>query len=210
MSFKFLVGQAVEYTPIGEKKPGLFKVVRQMPMEDQAIDVYYRIKSETENYERNVAECHLSPMRAPTARLPAFPLAITTVPTATEKFHRELIVSIAAFCAAPRLVWDRCGAKYSSPLPGRDLIGRGQSPVPGFGERCWSLSGLPSHSLEFAGGVFLTVMLGHAFAYWALISTHFSIPGSVSGLMASTGHSGSHTPQSIHSSGWMTSMFSPS
>jgi hypothetical protein len=60
MSFKFLVGQAVEYTPIGEKKPGLFKIVRQMPKEDQAIDVYYRIKSETENYERNVAEGQLS------------------------------------------------------------------------------------------------------------------------------------------------------
>ena len=38
MSFKFLVGQAVEYTPIGEKKAGLFKIVRQMPKEDQAID----------------------------------------------------------------------------------------------------------------------------------------------------------------------------
>ncbi|MGB8738751.1 MAG: hypothetical protein WCD52_00410 [Xanthobacteraceae bacterium] len=61
MSFKFLVGQAVEYTPIGEKKPGRFKVVRQMPKEDQAIDVYYRIKSETENHERNVAEGQLSP-----------------------------------------------------------------------------------------------------------------------------------------------------
>jgi hypothetical protein len=60
MSFKFLVGQAVEYTPIGEKKPGLFKIVRQMPKEDQAIDVYYRIKSETENHERNVAEGQLS------------------------------------------------------------------------------------------------------------------------------------------------------
>jgi hypothetical protein len=60
MSFKFLVGQAVEYTPIGEKKPGRFKVVRQMPKEDQAIDVYYRIKSETENHERNVAEGQLS------------------------------------------------------------------------------------------------------------------------------------------------------
>ena len=32
----------------------------------------------------------------------------------------------------------------------------------------------------------------------------------VSGLIASTGHSGTHTPQSMHSSGWMTSMFSPS
>ena len=61
MSFKFLVGQAVEYTPIGDKNPGIFKIVRRMPKEDQAIDLYYRIKSETENHERNVAECHLSP-----------------------------------------------------------------------------------------------------------------------------------------------------
>jgi hypothetical protein len=61
MSFKFLVGQAVEYTPIGEKKPGLFKIVRQMPKEDQASDLYYRIKSEAEGHERNVAECYLSP-----------------------------------------------------------------------------------------------------------------------------------------------------
>ena len=60
MSFKFLVGQAVEYTPIGEKKPGLFKIVRRMPLEDHSIDVYYRIKSETENYERNVAEGYLN------------------------------------------------------------------------------------------------------------------------------------------------------
>jgi hypothetical protein len=64
MSFKFLVGQAVEYTPIGEKKPGLFKIMRQMPLEDRSIDVYYRIKSETENYERNVAEGDLNPGRA--------------------------------------------------------------------------------------------------------------------------------------------------
>jgi hypothetical protein len=60
MSFKFLVGQAVEYTPIGEKKAGLYKITRQMPMEGQAIDLYYRIKSETEAYERNVLECQLS------------------------------------------------------------------------------------------------------------------------------------------------------
>jgi hypothetical protein len=33
MSFKFLVGQAVEYSPIGEKKAGLYKIVRQMPNE---------------------------------------------------------------------------------------------------------------------------------------------------------------------------------
>jgi hypothetical protein len=32
----------------------------------------------------------------------------------------------------------------------------------------------------------------------------------VSGLIASTGHSGSHTPQSVHSSVLITTMFSPS
>ena len=46
--------------------------------------------------------------------------------------------------------------------------------------------------------------------YCRLSSIHFSKLGSVSGLMASAGHSGSQTPQSMHSSGWMTSMFSPS
>jgi hypothetical protein len=60
MSFKFLVGQAVEYTPMGEKKAGLYKVVRQMPTEEQAVDLRYRIKSEAEAYERNVLECQLS------------------------------------------------------------------------------------------------------------------------------------------------------
>ena len=61
MPFKFSVGQAVEYTPIGEKKAGLYKVTRQMPKEEQAVDLKYRIKSEAEVYERNVLECHLSP-----------------------------------------------------------------------------------------------------------------------------------------------------
>src|SRR5947207_9525262 len=61
MPFKFCVGQAVEYTPIGEKKAGLYKVTRQMPKEEQAVDLRYRIKSDTEAYERNVLECHLSP-----------------------------------------------------------------------------------------------------------------------------------------------------
>jgi hypothetical protein len=46
MSFKFLVGQAVEYTPIGAKKAGLYKIMRQMPKEEQAVDLKYRIKSE--------------------------------------------------------------------------------------------------------------------------------------------------------------------
>ncbi len=61
MSFKFYVGQAVEYTPVGEKKPGIYKIVRQMPEEQQAFDLKYRIKSEAESYERNVLECQLSP-----------------------------------------------------------------------------------------------------------------------------------------------------
>ena len=60
MPFKFFVGQAVEYTPIGGKKPGLYKITRQMPKEEQAADLKYRIKSEAEAYERNVLECHLS------------------------------------------------------------------------------------------------------------------------------------------------------
>jgi hypothetical protein len=60
MSFKFLLGQAVEYTPIGEKTAGLYKITRQMPVEDRAFDLRYCIKSETEAYERNVLECQLS------------------------------------------------------------------------------------------------------------------------------------------------------
>ena len=60
MSFKFLVEQAVEYTPIGDKKAGLYKVTRQMPKEEQAFDLRYRIKSDAEAYERNVLECQLS------------------------------------------------------------------------------------------------------------------------------------------------------
>ena len=60
MSFKFSVGQAVEYTPIGEKKAGLYKITRQMPEEEQAVDLKYRIKSDAEVYERNVLECQLN------------------------------------------------------------------------------------------------------------------------------------------------------
>jgi hypothetical protein len=56
MSFKFFVGQAVESTPIGEKTAGLYKILRQMPNEDQATDFRYLIKSEAEAYERIVSE----------------------------------------------------------------------------------------------------------------------------------------------------------
>ena len=59
MSFKFAVGQAVEYKPPGGKV-GLFKVVRRMPEEFRAIDRVYRVKSDSEGFERNVLECDLS------------------------------------------------------------------------------------------------------------------------------------------------------
>ena len=59
MSFKFFVGQEVEYTPIGEKTAGLYKIMRQMPQEEHAFDLKYLIKSEAEAYERNVLECQL-------------------------------------------------------------------------------------------------------------------------------------------------------
>ena len=60
MPFKFSVGQAVEYKPIGEKTAGLYRIIRQMPKEEQAADLRYRIKSDAEIYERNVLECQLS------------------------------------------------------------------------------------------------------------------------------------------------------
>ena len=59
MSFRFFVGQAIEYAPIGEKTTGLYKIMRQMP-EEEATELKYRIKSETEAHERNVPESQLS------------------------------------------------------------------------------------------------------------------------------------------------------
>ena len=63
-----------------------------------------------------------------------------------------------------------------------------QSPAPGIGEKYWNLSGFPSHSLESGGGAFLIVIFGQI-AYSAFSDNHFSSPGSVAGLIASTGHS---------------------
>ena len=68
-----------------------------------------------------------------------------------------------------------------------------QSPAPEFGEKYCSLSGFPSHSLESAGGAFLTLIFGQIFAYFAFSDNHSSSPGSVSGFMASTGHSHANT-----------------
>lgn len=74
MSFKFSVGQAVEYKPAGAKI-GLFRVTRQMPEEFQAIDRKYRIKSDHEDFERNVLECDLAAAAyAESAYAPARPL----------------------------------------------------------------------------------------------------------------------------------------
>lgn len=64
MAHKFSVGQPVEYRPIGGQV-GYFTVVRQMPVEFQAIDLRYRIKSVQEGFERNVLECDLSPSVVP-------------------------------------------------------------------------------------------------------------------------------------------------
>jgi hypothetical protein len=64
MGFKYAVGQAVEYQPIGANI-ALFVVVERMPEEFQAIDRRYRIKSAQEGFERNVMECDLSPSNIP-------------------------------------------------------------------------------------------------------------------------------------------------
>jgi len=53
MTFKFNVGQTVEYKPPGGVV-GCYRVVRQMPEEFRAFDRKYRIKSEREGFERNV------------------------------------------------------------------------------------------------------------------------------------------------------------
>src|SRR3984957_6717172 len=87
----------------------------------------------------------------------------------------------------------------------------GQSPVPAAGEKYFSnLPSLPSNSLASGGESFFWVIFGQDLAYSVFTSSHFSSPGSVSGLIASAGHSGPPPPQSMPWSGWMTSMFSPS
>src|ERR1700756_3970935 len=90
--------------------------------------------------------------------------------------------------------------------------GRDQEPRPGLAEKYFSY--LPvsrSYASRSAGGSPFTVMLGQIFAYSVLMRSHLpSDSSSVSGLMASTGHSGSQTPQSMHSSGLIARKFSPS
>src|ERR1035437_4914512 len=77
----------------------------------------------------------------------------------------------------------------------------GASSSCGAGLKWLSLPGAPSHSFASAGGMSFTVMFGHLAEYSRLSFAHSSSAGAVSGLIASAGHSGSHTPQSMHSSG---------
>src|SRR5690606_6417096 len=110
-------------------------------------------------------------------------------------------------CGYQQPVYSLCHASRAA-CP---LAGGAQSPPPGASEKYLaSLPSSPSFSLASGSGSRRSVRLGHIEAYLVLSASHSSSPDSVSGLMASAGHSGSHTPQSIHSSGWITSMFSPS
>src|SRR5689334_23462948 len=73
-------------------------------------------------------------------------------------------------------------------------------------------SATPSHCLASAGAAFFSVITGHFLARSALIFLNSSWPAGTSSSekMASTGHSGSHSVQSMHSSGSMTRKFGPS
>jgi hypothetical protein len=59
MPFKYPVGQLVEYTPPSEM-PGLYRIARQMPVEDAHVDLAYLIKPERKGFDRVVLECNLS------------------------------------------------------------------------------------------------------------------------------------------------------
>jgi hypothetical protein len=83
-----------------------------------------------------------------------------------------------------KLLWSKAMVVSVAEKSGRDP----GSKAPGFGEKYRSLSGFPSHSLQSGGGASLTVIFGQALAYSG--DSHFSTPG-VSGLILSTGHSGS-------------------
>ena len=67
MTFKFSIGQAVEYKPMGQTI-GLFKVIRHMPEEDNAMARKYLIKSLREGFERIVQEFELEPTEGDEAK----------------------------------------------------------------------------------------------------------------------------------------------
>ena len=61
MSFKFAIGQPVEYTPVGSGGHAkLFTVTQHMPHEDNHSERRYRIKSDGEAFCRDVFENTLS------------------------------------------------------------------------------------------------------------------------------------------------------
>ena len=90
---------------------------------------------------------------------------------------------------------ERAGARRSGRRrePGRRALQSPPRQEPP--RRTLVLAGTRVELLASAGGSFFWVMFGQLLAKSAFILSHCSSPGSVSGLIASTGHSGSHTPQ---------------
>ena len=64
MSFKFAVGQTVEYNS-GSSHPSLCTVVKLMPEEGGQLSFRYRIKVEQEKFERTVYEYDLTALNRP-------------------------------------------------------------------------------------------------------------------------------------------------
>src|SRR5688500_2278926 len=87
---------------------------------------------------------------------------------------------------------ERCVPQVKS-----DYFSRG----PGLSEKYFSNLSFSSLKLSASAGASpLRVMFGQSVDRLRLSSSHFSRPFSVSGRMALGGHSGSQTPQSMHSS----------
>src|SRR5262249_34796433 len=76
----------------------------------------------------------------------------------------------------------------------------------------WSFSFTFAHSSASGGAGFFSMMGFQTFASSAFKGVHFRWASgtSSSAKIASTGHSATHSVQSMHSSGSMTSMFGPS
>ncbi len=105
------------------------------------------------------------------------------------------------------------GAERRGSLQLRQAGGRhGRRPRCDQRSRYFSLSGTPFHSSASGNPSFFSVMFGHTWASSAFSSRYadWSAGSSSSEKIASTGHSGSHRAQSIHSSGCITRKFGPS
>ena len=76
----------------------------------------------------------------------------------------------------------------------------------GLGDSSSAFPARPFSASAPGNGGFLIGMFGHMLEYSRLTSSHCSVAcGSESATIASAGHSGTQTPQSMHSSGLMTS-----